>query len=164
LPLNQQLVDAVTDGDLESAAALLAKGAAPDAGDYVTGYALPIAVGKNHLGLVKLLVEQGADVDIAGENGKTPLAKAIKQGNLDIAAYLLGQGALPNQGLSSTDTPPLMLAIQTGRPEMVELLLNHGANPNPTATSLLEATSTVQQQHQVRYNTITQILTEAGAE
>jgi ankyrin repeat protein len=163
LPLNQQLVNAVNNNDWDRAKRLLDDGAKPNAGDYVTGYALPLTVRNNNLALVKLLVEQGADLDIAAEDGETALAKAINQGNLDIATYLLEQGARPDQ--AAVGQPPLILAIQTGRPAMVELLLSHGANPKPdVSSSLLEVTSTAKQQAQERYETITAILQEAGAE
>lgn len=162
LPLNAQLVEAVKNDDWATAERLLTDGAAPDAGDYVTGYALPIAADNNSLKLVKLLVERGADVNISGEDGETALAKAINRGNLEIVELLLAEGAYPNQGIMGQ--PPLVLAVQTGRPEMVELLLKHGANPKPEATSLLSATSKAQQQSQARFKAINQLLTEVGAE
>lgn len=161
LSLNQRLVDAIANNDWDSAEALLTDGAVPNAGDYVTGYVLPQAAYNNNLKLVQLLVERGADVDIAGQDGETALAKAIKQGNQTIAEYLLRQGAYPNQVTGGK--PPLVLAIQSGHPGMVELLLEYGANPKPEAVSLLEVTTNAQQQAQSRYKTITQVLTAAGA-
>ncbi len=162
LPLNQQLVNAVAANDWETAEHLLTHGAVPDAGDYVTGYALPVAADNNNLRVVSLLVDRGADVNISGQDGETALAKAIKQGNLEVVEFLLRKGAYPNRGVMGQ--PPLVLAIQTGRPEMVELLLKYGANPKPEATSLLEATTEAQEYAQAQFKSINQMLAEAGAE
>jgi ankyrin repeat protein len=162
LPLNEQLVNAVQTNDWTAAKALLNEGAGADAGDFVTGYALPIAAANNNLPMVKLLLENGADVNIAGDEGYTALAEAMSTGDPDLVAYLLQQGADPNA--LAAGLTPLMMAIQQGRPDLVELLLQQGAKPTDAAgQSLLEFTAESRQTALADYDAITELLTNAEA-
>ena len=54
---------------------------------------LAIAPGMGRVDCVKLLLEKGAEVDIAGEQGSTPLMVACHNGNLECARVLIEQGA-----------------------------------------------------------------------
>ena len=55
-----------------------------------------VAAQGGHIGTVKLLVEAGAAVDVADDEGMTPLLNAIKGNFGDIALYLVQNGANPN--------------------------------------------------------------------
>ena len=52
------------------------------------GEQLITAAREGHLDEVKSLVEQGAEVDKADENGKTPLYWAAQKGHLDVVRFL----------------------------------------------------------------------------
>lgn len=94
------------------------------------------------LGMVKLLVQEGADIDHAafGANEKyaaesggypgiafTPLAIAAENNRIEIADYLLSRGAAVEIHRECT---PLHLAVFNGHTDMVKLLLSHGSDPN----------------------------------
>ena len=58
---------------------------------------LLLASRDGHLNAAKLLVEVGADVNLADPNGITPLLMALTNGQIDVAKFLLEQGADPNR-------------------------------------------------------------------
>lgn len=51
------------------------------------------AVERGYYDVVKCLVEHGADVNLGNKNGNTPLKRAIRNGYVCIAEYLVKQGA-----------------------------------------------------------------------
>jgi ankyrin repeat protein len=59
--------------------------------------ALLLASRDGHLNAAKLLVEVGADVNLADPNGMTPLLMALTNGQLDVAKFLLEHGANPSR-------------------------------------------------------------------
>jgi len=59
--------------------------------------------------------------------GWTPLHYACTRGNLDVAAFLLANGAQVN-ALSPNHTTPLMMAVSSGNELLVKLLLDKGAD------------------------------------
>lgn len=81
---------------------------------------------ENHLPLLKLLIESGADVN-RGDAEKSPLALAVMESHLEIARYLLAHGATMTK--YSDGEPLLSMAIEVEDPSMVELLLEYGADP-----------------------------------
>ena len=59
--------------------------------------------------------------------GWTPLHYACSKGNLEVAQFLIANGAIvdsPSQG----NTTPLMMAVQSGNEQLVKLLLDKGAD------------------------------------
>ncbi|MCC2646128.1 MAG: hypothetical protein K0R02_193 [Rickettsiaceae bacterium] len=62
------------------------------------GYtALMCAVKKGYPDIIKLLVEKGAEVNLAGVSGLTPLHCAAQKGDLSIVEFLVDKGANVNQ-------------------------------------------------------------------
>jgi len=59
--------------------------------------------------------------------GWTPLHYASSRGHLEIAQYLLANGAIVDS-LSPGNTTPLMMAVQSGNEQLVKLLLDKGAD------------------------------------
>ena len=66
---------------------------------------------------------------VAGLSGETPLHRAVKYQNIDMAKLLLAHGASVSVQDSAGRTP-LSLAIEHRHAEMIELLLAHGADLN----------------------------------
>ena len=54
------------------------------------------AASEGHLEVVRLLVENGANVNARDENGRTPLFRAADEGHLDIVRLLVENGAEVN--------------------------------------------------------------------
>ena len=86
---------------------------------------LMIASIEGNLPLVRALVlQKGAKVD---HIGWTPLHYASARGHLEVAQFLISNGAIvdaPSQG----DTTPLMMAVQSGNELLIKLLLDKGAD------------------------------------
>jgi ankyrin repeat protein len=108
---------------------------------------LLFAVREGCLECARILVEAGADPEMADPEGITPLIMAITNGHFDTAAYLLSLGVDPNRW-DWWGRTPLWAAVDMntlphgGRPdlpsldrttsiEIIERLLDAGAYPNP---------------------------------
>ncbi len=87
------------------------------------------AVGAEDVGLVNMLLESGASVNVWNEDDVAPLQVAAYQGMLDIAQKLLSAGADVNI-LSPFGITPLMYATKQGETTMVNLLIHYGAQVN----------------------------------
>ena len=77
------------------------------------------------LPLVKTLVLQKKAM--VNHIGWTPLHYACSKGNLEVAQFLIVNGALVDSP-SIGDTTPLMMAVQSGNEQLVKLLLDKGAD------------------------------------
>lgn len=76
-------------------------------------------------GLVRLLLENGADASAKDKQGATPLHYAAIKGREEIALLLLSHGAEVSAKDNAGSTP---LQFATNQ-EMAQLLLEHGAVP-----------------------------------
>jgi ankyrin repeat protein len=73
--------------------------------------------------VVRILVDAGADPNIADNKGKTPLIANSR--DLEIAQMLIAHGANVNAQASDGFTP----LLNAGTVELTRLLLEHGADP-----------------------------------
>jgi len=89
---------------------------------------LGLAAYFGHDQVVRLLLERGAQVNLAARNAQqvTPLHSAVSGRHEAIMRLLLESGADPNIPQAG-DITPLMQAAQGGHDWMVRLLLDHGA-------------------------------------
>ena len=95
----------------------------------------------------RVLVEGGAEVDVADAEGTTPLLRAIQNSHYDTAAVLIEKGANPNLADSSGmaalyaavdmnslgeiyGRPPRRVNDQHTALDVIALLLDHKADPN----------------------------------
>ena len=86
---------------------------------------LMIASIEGNLPVAKALIQgRKAKVD---HIGWTPLHYACAKGQLEIAQYLLANGAIVDS-LSPGNTTPLMMAVQSGNEVLVKLLLDKGTD------------------------------------
>ncbi len=97
--------------------------------DYYGETALHKAAGAGDIPSMKMLLEQGLDVnDRSSKDGATPLHQACRLKQEEAVAFLLSHGANPNVGDSSGETP-LFSHYCTSR-DVMSMLLQAGANPN----------------------------------
>jgi ankyrin repeat protein len=92
------------------------------------GEGLHMAVRTGNLEEVKRLVANGTPVDVRDVLGSTPLLDAAWTGQIEIAEFLIAQGADVNARHSEAGSTPLQYAVLTGRTNMAQLLLNAGAH------------------------------------
>jgi ankyrin repeat protein len=88
---------------------------------------LMMAAFDNQIGLAKLLIEKGADVN---KTGWTPLHYAATKGHVEMMKLLLEMHAYIDAD-SPNGTTPLMMAAHYGTPLATKLLLDEGADPTP---------------------------------
>lgn len=114
-------------GREQSVAALLAHGVDPNPSNELQRPPLTFAAINGHLGVVKRLVEAGAQADdFRDGQGKTALMSVSYLGHLKIAAVLLDAGADVNASDTNGHTPLSNAAFQ-GQSEIVRLLIKRGA-------------------------------------
>ena len=77
---------------------------------------------------VRHLIESGADVNVAGGDGMTPLHWAAEHGDLEIARLLLESGADVAAGTRIGTYTPLHLAAERGHAAVSKLLVEAGAD------------------------------------
>jgi ankyrin repeat protein len=143
------LSEAICGGDLKAAEILIKNGAdicrlatldPPDGSRYlnVRGTvmkrvsALLVAIDTENLPMVKLLVENGADINHSFRTGlvRRPLQRAAEIGNFEIVQYLLECGAPVDCTPCYSGGTALQLTAIGGYVGIAELLLEHGADIN----------------------------------
>ncbi len=88
--MEELLLRAAIDGDLEYARDALVNGASPDTRNVKGPTVLHIASHRNHVAIVELLLEKNADPNLRDEEGNTPLMHAA---SVEIARALVERGA-----------------------------------------------------------------------
>ena len=83
----------------------------------------------DHNKMIQLLVAHGADVNLRGITGTTPLFWSVLRDQKDDEKFLLDHGADPNLANAFGDTP-LICAVQLGYLSLVAPLVDKGADVN----------------------------------
>eukprot|EP00899_Mesostigma_viride_P017732 jgi/Mesvir1/25960/Mv20950-RA.1 len=78
--------------------------------------------------ITALLASPKIDVNLADVDGFTPLLVAAGAGFYDIVVLLLGRGAEPNRGTSSSGMTPLIAACEGGHVKTAKALMDKGAD------------------------------------
>jgi hypothetical protein len=86
------------------------------------------AAERGHEAVVKLLLENGADLETNDKYNRTPLLWAVERAHKAVVNLLLQKGADLKTRDKKYGRTPLSLAADTGHEEVVELLLEKGAN------------------------------------
>ncbi|MCI5195099.1 MAG: ankyrin repeat domain-containing protein [Candidatus Electrothrix sp. AW5] len=140
--INSQLLEMVKSGDVEAVKSLLEKGADVDARDSSQldrgRTALMLAVRNRHKKIVKILIDNGADINLKNDKfslGENALIIAIRNESVDIVKMLLNNGAHTNAIVRSytisngvriiETTTALIEATDIGNEEILDLL-QHG--------------------------------------
>ncbi|KAL9609743.1 MAG: hypothetical protein Q9167_005513 [Letrouitia subvulpina] len=93
------------------------------------GNALYLAVSKQDIPSIRLLLQSGADPNFRSNSQMSTLAKAVEKGNEQIAEILLEHGVDVNISSSGCGTA-LNIAVSKGQTNLVSLLLVYNADPN----------------------------------
>ena len=117
------------DGDSSKVEKYLQKGIPVNTKNRSKWTALAYASKYGHLGTVKVLIHNGADIDMAVNIGSTPLHLALNNKHYQLAEYLILKGASVNLS-DLTGMTPLAWAAKQGDIRAVKLLVNHGADVN----------------------------------
>lgn len=80
--------------------------------------------------LIRVLAHAGANLDIVGKGGQTPLAIASENGLAETVKMLINNGAKTYDKRDASGFGPLHYACQLGNADMVETLLKAGADVN----------------------------------
>jgi ankyrin repeat protein len=80
------------------------------------------------------LLNKGADPNLAGKGGDTPLIAAARVGFEEAAEWLISMGAKVD-GTNKMGETALIVAVQQRQAPMVKALLDAGANPDKADTA-----------------------------
>jgi ankyrin repeat protein len=107
----------------------------PDRRRLCSSTALQFVTGRDNFGLVELLLNSGASVDLVPNSGsaQTPLQIAARNGNMEIAKLLIDRGAKVN-GFNRSGLSALQNAAMGGNSKLVGMLLGKGADINAQTT------------------------------
>ncbi|MBC8134914.1 MAG: ankyrin repeat domain-containing protein [Fibrella sp.] len=151
---NDTLPEVAARGNAAEVRRLLDAGVSVNLRQARTGWTpLITAVHAGKTEIATLLLDRGADPNVAGVTGYTPLMAATQARNIALMRILLLRGADPDLATSKGLTP-LMLAVgnkgdaqaQTKNLECVKLLLRGGADPDKKHVSGATAFSIAAQQ------------------
>ncbi|CAG5132083.1 unnamed protein product [Candidula unifasciata] len=87
--------------------------------------ALMLAASHGRTEMVRLLVEEGADINLQDEDGSTALMCACEHGNLDIVNFLLAQPGIDANIVDNEDSTALSIAMQAGHKDVGVVLYKH---------------------------------------
>ena len=160
--VNEDLIDAVRQGDAARVEALIAKGANVNASWRYGETPLFFACDRGFAQVVKVLLEHRAEVNLKDSfYGMTPVARAAEKDHVDIVRMLLAKGANADSVLMSGAEDgkldlvkaaldsgrvkkeslswALSAAIREKHADVAELLKAAGATPPPPANYVLDA-------------------------
>jgi hypothetical protein len=141
--INNSLLQAVVQNNIDELAALLAAGANPDTADQNGQTPVWMKAYWGNTECLQLLIEAGADVNTADRSGQTPVWIAAYRGNPECLQMLIVAGADVNTPPPGGQTP-VWGATYEGNTECLRILISHGADvttpANDDTTPLMIAT------------------------
>ena len=79
--------------------------------------------------MTKVLVDNGAKINVYDNDGLAPIHRAVQSGKLEIVEYLIDHGAFINCKEKNTGSTELHLAVAMGYNDIADLLIEKGSNP-----------------------------------
>jgi len=122
--------DAVSSGDVDRVYALISPDLEINEKTFGGMTAIQLAVRDDNLEIMKVLIDNGADVNVGVTRLKiTPLQIAARRGNVEMANLLIASGAKVNQP-DHEGASALHFAVRSGKNDIAELLISNGAEVN----------------------------------
>jgi uncharacterized protein len=126
------LAHCVEEGDLKAVELFLRAGFHPNSRDKHGVPLLCLATRGKHRGVVELLLEFGASIDLQSEDrGYSPLMDAVFVGSLELVELFLSRGATVDLASKDGQTA-LVIAVGRNDEAMARLLLENGADSGAT--------------------------------
>lgn len=119
---------AVNNGDIEIAKLLLTN-KAKIKGELLLAIKSPIA--ESRIDMIKLLIDNKANINYADDDGFTPLNIAIETGDMELTKFLIKNGANVNS-LMQDGVSLIGYAIAQNNMDLLQILIENGANVNYT--------------------------------
>ena len=120
---------AAANDNVKAAKILISHGAKIDVRDAVNNdSALIYGIRDGKFRVAELLLEAGADPNLADRRGFAPVHIAVARNDAKLVRRLLDHGTAINVRTHSDGKTPLMIAAAAGFEEMVEMLLSRGAD------------------------------------
>lgn len=119
---------AVNNGDIEIAKLLLTN-KAKIKGALLLAIKSPIA--ESRIDMIKLLIDNKANINYADDDGFTPLNIAIESGDMELTKFLITNGANVNS-LMQDGVSLIGYAIAQNNMDLLQILIENGANVNYT--------------------------------
>jgi len=129
LSTNARFLMAARNADAAALARELAAGAAVNSRNRLGESALVIVLKKDRVDLANVLIDAGADVNLAAVNGITPLMAAAYGGHDAIVKRLLAKGA-DIRAVDRLQKNAMVYAAGEGHTEVVMVLIAAGMAPN----------------------------------
>jgi len=82
--------------------------------------------------LCRILITNGAKVNVYNDDGQTPLHCAIQGGDADMVQYLIDHGAFLNVAEKGQGSTEIQMAVAMGYGDIADILLDHGADMSLT--------------------------------
>ena len=120
---------AVNNGDIEIAKLLLTN-KSKIKGELLLAIKSPIV--ESRIDMMKLLIENGANINYADENEFTPLNIAIETGDMELTKFLITNGANVNSLMPYGGVNLIGWAISENNMDLLQILIENGANVNNT--------------------------------
>lgn len=118
----------VNNGDIEIAKLLL-ENKAKIKGELLLAIKSPIV--ESRINMMKLLIDNKANINYTDENGFNPLNIAIESGNMELTKFLITNGANVNS-LMQDGLSLIGYAIAQNNMDLLQILIENGANVNYT--------------------------------
>ena len=119
---------AVNNGDIEIAKLLL-ENKAKIKDELLIAIKSPIV--ESRINMMKLLIDNKANINYTDENGFNPLNIAIESGNMELTKFLITNGANVNS-LMQDGVSLIGYAIAQNNMDLLQILIENGANVNYT--------------------------------
>ena len=116
--LTPQMMAAARDGDAEDVLAILGEGVDPNGSNAIGQTSLHVAAIWGHANVARVLINNGASVDLVNNDGQSPLWFAVRNDKIEFVKVLIEKGAKVNKlpkNLLDITSPEMKALLRTGQ-------------------------------------------------